>query len=266
MKCLMVAQDQLMSTLHDEIRESDFVICALEGANDVVRVVNRIGARSIAWLHSATPNGVAGLTENPDYILCTSEYVRKRVLYDYGRDGIVFYPPFEVPMLPTVVPRDKITLVNPVKEKGQDLFLALARSRRDLGFLAVEGWYPVEFAIKGETNVEYLPQQEDMSAVYSRTKILLVPSQWDEPFGRVVVEAGFFGIPVIASDRGGLAEAVGSGGILLKSNDTQEWLAAISRFEDPAFELRMKAAAKSNAARFLRNVILELEIANVISR
>jgi glycosyltransferase involved in cell wall biosynthesis len=40
------------------------------------------------------------------------------------------------------------------------------------------------------------------------THILLIPSLWYEPFGIVVLEAMAFGIPVIASNRGGLKEIV----------------------------------------------------------
>src|SRR5262249_21620774 len=57
---------------------------------------------------------------------------------------------------------------------------------------------------------------DDMRTVYCDTRILLVPSQWeDETWGRVVSEAQLSGIPVITSDRGGLPESVGPGGIVL---------------------------------------------------
>jgi len=35
---------------------------------------------------------------------------------------------------------------------------------------------------------------------------LLVPSKWNEAFGRVVLEAKYFGVNVITSDKGGLPE------------------------------------------------------------
>jgi glycosyltransferase involved in cell wall biosynthesis len=39
---------------------------------------------------------------------------------------------------------------------------------------------------------------------FALTRILLVPSIWDEPFGRVAAEAMINGIPAIVSDRGSL--------------------------------------------------------------
>jgi glycosyltransferase involved in cell wall biosynthesis len=43
---------------------------------------------------------------------------------------------------------------------------------------------------------------------YPRIDVLVVPSVWDEPFGLIAVEAMAFGVPVIASRLGGLAEIV----------------------------------------------------------
>lgn len=41
--------------------------------------------------------------------------------------------------------------------------------------------------------------------------ILLVPSQWAEPLGRVVLEAASYGVPVVGSDRGGIPEIINQG-------------------------------------------------------
>jgi glycosyltransferase involved in cell wall biosynthesis len=63
----------------------------------------------------------------------------------------------------------------------------------------------------------------------SHTKVLLVPSQWPEPFGRVAVEALANGIPVVASRTGGLPEAVGDAGILVEDfSNAAAWIAALT--------------------------------------
>lgn len=41
---------------------------------------------------------------------------------------------------------------------------------------------------------------------YNKIDVLMVPSCWNEPFGRVVIEASSLGIPVLVSDVGGLSE------------------------------------------------------------
>src|SRR4030095_12656277 len=56
-------------------------------------------------------------------------------------------------------------------------------------------------------NVELLERNEAIENLYAKTKILLVPSLWREGFGLTVVEAMLRGIPVLASNVGGLPEA-----------------------------------------------------------
>ena len=90
-----------------------------------------------------------------------------------------------------------------------------------------------------------------MRPVYARARLLLVPSQWEEAWGRVVSEAQASGIPAIASDIGGLPESVGPGGILVSPDAPLErWLAALSALWDDAaaWERYADAAAAHFAA------------------
>lgn len=45
---------------------------------------------------------------------------------------------------------------------------------------------------------------EALSKEYERADILIVPSLWAEPFGRIVIEAAQYAVPIIGSDRGGI--------------------------------------------------------------
>jgi glycosyltransferase involved in cell wall biosynthesis len=47
--------------------------------------------------------------------------------------------------------------------------------------------------------------------LFSRIDALVVPSLWDEPFGRVVIEALGHGLPVIGAKRGGIPELISPG-------------------------------------------------------
>lgn len=91
-------------------------------------------------------------------------------------------------------------------------------------------------ALRGEALTECLNQH----------RFLLVPSAWEEPFGNVVLEGMACGCLPIASDGGGLADAVGSAGLLFRRNDVDALVACIQRmWENPALEqvLRDKAPA-----------------------
>ena len=41
-----------------------------------------------------------------------------------------------------------------------------------------------------------------------RAHLVIMPSIWPEPFGRIPVEANKLGVPVIVSNRGGLPETI----------------------------------------------------------
>jgi glycosyltransferase involved in cell wall biosynthesis len=57
----------------------------------------------------------------------------------------------------------------------------------------------------------------DVMREYGRAAITVVPSLWQEPFGRVALEAMAAGSAVIASRSGGLTEVVGDAGLLIDS-------------------------------------------------
>jgi thioesterase domain-containing protein/glycosyltransferase involved in cell wall biosynthesis len=103
-----------------------------------------------------------------------------------------------------------VTLVNPAAIKGISIFLGLAARFPDLPFAAVPTYRSTqaeEEALAALPNVEILAAEDDVERIFARTRALLMPSLWDEAFGVLAVEAMLRGIPVLASDTGGLPEA-----------------------------------------------------------
>lgn len=76
--------------------------------------------------------------------------------------------------------------------------------------------------------------QEDLKKVYLESDSLIIPSIWDEPFGRVVIEGNSFGLPVIASNKGGIPEIVKimKSGIVYKANDKESLEKSIRYMSD----------------------------------
>jgi glycosyltransferase involved in cell wall biosynthesis len=62
-----------------------------------------------------------------------------------------------------------------------------------------------------------------LKEIFGTIDLLLVPSAWNEPYGRVAAEAIVNNIPVLCSDRGGLPEAANSKFFLVSSLDVDEW-------------------------------------------
>lgn len=60
-----------------------------------------------------------------------------------------------------------------------------------------------------------------------RARVVVVPSVWDEPFGRVAAEALALGRPVITTGRGGLAEVVGDRAGWITGSDPEALARAI---------------------------------------
>lgn len=100
--------------------------------------------------------------------------------------------------------------------------------------------------------VQLLGERSDIPAIMGALDGLLVPS-WEEPFGRVVIEAMALGVPVLATSHGGPAEIIRDGidGVLLEPRDPGRWADAIARLEGSRkLRARLGAAAHERAKDF----------------
>ncbi len=188
-----------------------------------------------------------------------SAFMSSRVRAQYGIETPVIYPPIDVERFRTAR-RDPrfVTFFNPIAIKGVGTVLELAARLPHRRFQVVEVLRLTSAALNdlrsrlaSLPNVTFCRAAADVRPVYSNTQLLLAPSQWEEPFGRVVVEAQSSGIPCIVRDVGGLGEAVGAGGLLMPpSAGPAEWAEVVeSVLENPDRLAALSAAAVRNAAR-----------------
>jgi glycosyltransferase involved in cell wall biosynthesis len=99
------------------------------------------------------------------------------------------------------------------------------------------------------------------AALLRGSRVFVLPSLWDEPFGIAGVEALAAGIPVVASDVGGIPSwlSEGEGGLLVPRGDATALAEAIRRvLDDDALAARLGAAGPTAAARFSIESHLEL--------
>jgi glycosyltransferase involved in cell wall biosynthesis len=215
---------------------------------DMVATALRCGCG--AMLYSHTANSTYADTIGEDWrrrcLLVANSHFNARFQGEaLGEAFAVLYPLVRRERYLVESRRTEVLQVGASQRKGAALTLAIARARPDIPFTLVRAWeglhkLPEDIAIEQEAralaNVRLVAPDKDMRHFYRRAKILLVPSVWEETWGRVVTEAQFNGIPVVASDRGGLVESVGDGGIVLSHDGgIAPWVEAVGRlWDDPA--------------------------------
>ncbi len=192
-------------------------------------------------------------------IISNSEFIARRLRRRLGLDSAIVYPIIPVADYQVFdrVP-EFITFINPVAKKGVDLALAVASLLRQRQFLFVEAarldsrsLRALQDRLVSRPNIKFIRWTEDMKTVYRRTALLLVPSQCEESFGRVAIEAQVSGIPVLGRDVGGIGEVPRDSGILFAPDGpAQAWADEIERLLSDGSHYRTRsAAAKANVAR-----------------
>ena len=172
-------------------------------------------------------------------------------------------------------------MINPCAVKGIGIFLEAAARMPRWQFAAVPGWGTTaedRAALARLPNVRILPNAPRIDDILAQTRILMMPSLWYEGFGLIVMEAMLRGIPVVASDSGGLKEAKeGTNYVIpvrtieryeaafdehampkpvLPVNDEEPWVAALHELlTDREAYNRESSASRQAAQRFVQSLI-----------
>ncbi len=166
-----------------------------------------------------------------------------------------------------------VTFVNPQATKGLYVFVRIAEQlaarRPDIPLLVMAGrsrtgWQQeTGIDLSRLPNLTTQPSVPDPREFYAATRLLLMPSLWNESFGLVAAEAMLNGIPVLASNRGALPETIGDAGLLFDiparytpetrdlptAEEVAPWVEAIIRLWDDAGEYEHWSRAARERAR-----------------
>ena len=210
----------------------------------IVQRLLRLGVPTVLYLHDVEFADLGGPLRAHDRLalVANSSFTAARTREEFGLHPVVVPPLVSPDTYAVQSSRRHVVFVNPHPVKGVDIAFALAERRRDIPFVFVESWeLAPEYArlCRGRAaalpNVTWRERTLDVRSIYAEAKLLLVPSQWQEAWGRVVTEAQLSGIPVLASARGGLPEAVGPGGTLVATDaGLGAWDRALSSLWDDA--------------------------------
>lgn len=113
-------------------------------------------------------------------------------------------------------------------------------------------------------NLQFLSHRSDVSQLIANSNMLLLPSVWEEPFGRTIVEGMACGVPTLASDIGGIPEILRSSfsDWLVRPGDPEAWAEAIlnkidwhEQNPDLAKRLRTEAVQRFNIDDYINRLI-----------
>jgi glycosyltransferase involved in cell wall biosynthesis len=221
----------------------------------------RQGVRLVFALHNAGYLSNAEFFRVFDAVLTPSRYLSGEYLAALGIQSTPLPVPIELEDV-VAEERDPVftSVINPSLEKGLMFVARLAEEislqRPDLAMLFIESrgsagrliqaGLAAGFDLRRHENLMFSPSVAQPRDIYAATRVLLVPSLWNEPAGRVAAEALLNGIPPLVSNRGGLAEICNGAGFVLPipaaitPRDTrpvdppvvQPWINLIARLED----------------------------------
>jgi glycosyltransferase involved in cell wall biosynthesis len=216
-------------------------------------------------------------------VVAIGHHMAKYIGQALGREATVIHPPiYGQGPFPTYENFDRglITMINPCAVKGISIFLDVAARMPEQEFGVVPGWGTTSEdrrALARLPNVRILPNPRLIDDVLSQTRVLMMPSLWYEGFGLIVMESMLRGIPVLASDSGGLVEAKRGAGYVIpvrtieryeavfdehalpkpviEENDPDPWISALRELlgDRDAYD-REACASRVAAARFVQGL------------
>ena len=151
------------------------------------------------------------------------------------------------------------------KFKGIELLIKSFRNIKEEATLVIAGEgslkKKIEDNIKKNENIKILGKisYDYIPSLYQKSDIIIQPALWPEPFSRIMLEATFFGKPIIATDVGGNKEGVinGKNGFLVKPRIEELRKAMVKIIEDKNLRDKMgKESKKLYEEKFQHKKIL----------
>lgn len=220
------------------------VIVVQTGDRAVAELAAHLDLPTLHYLHFIPDWPTLPLFANGRYIT-NSMFCQSRIEAIYGARSVVVRPIVRPEDYRANISRKEVTSFSMLLDKGADIVVELAKRNPDIPFRVYANHRSLHERDRllmqqatALSNVVITPSRRSSGEIYRKTRLVLAPSRWQETWGRMATEAHVNAIPVLASDRGGLPEAVGTGGRCLSpETPIEEWNAALRQmfFDRDAF-------------------------------
>lgn len=253
----------------------DFTQYTIIMANEVRRPIVHFVHNDITY--TSIQNGARG-----QHVCYNSNWIKDKL--NYPHPSTVLHPPCDINhynVNENPGNNEYITLVSLNERKGGYMFYEIAKKMPDRKFMGVVGSYdnsgPLKLSqpqiiekLRELPNVTIVPNSPDILSVYKKTRILLMPSDY-ESWGRTATEAMCNGIPVICTPTEGLTENCDVAGIYVGSpiykaepgdasvniGTVDMWINAIRSLDDPDVYEEKSRTCRARAGEL--NPLKELE-------
>ena len=247
------------------------VVCThLEGSAEVVEFCNFYQKPVLHFVRDSfhSPNFYvlreSEAKKRPTACIANSRFLSESLQKKFDVDSSVLYPIIDAPT-PKMKrnargPQPRVMFSNPAKVKGGELMFEVAGQLPEVQFVLVPGWgADVKACWHQLPNVEIHKWPVlDMQDLYRTVDLVVVPTQEEEAFGRVAIEAQHAGVPVAASRHSGFEEALGESAILVEDfQNPDAWRDTIRGLLESRQSLEELAhLGRKNIRRFNRRSII----------
>lgn len=200
-RCIAVPQARIDTMLARHLPKVSLLWTSQEGSPEIAAGFTGPVA---SYAHSVSATGLLAGAIRADWVFAPSQFVAERL--DNPRTWL-FRPPLDlVDTRSGNQPKQHVLFFNPIREKGVDLAVNIARELPEIPFVFVEGWWPPDDPSSWPPNVRYHPRTYHPGRLYDRAHTVLVPSTVEDASPRVLLEATVYRCPALGSRRGGIPE------------------------------------------------------------
>jgi len=215
------------------------------------------GLPSVLYVREAATFEHTPIAELRPDITVTNSEVHRHYAVALGLPAVTIPSLIDVDQCDVHTSREVVLFVNPLPSRGLAVAVALASERPDVRFAFQLSWplrkhdeRALRRLIRGHPNIELRSHEPQAARVYRDARVLLLPYRVDQR-PRVVTEAQWNGIPVLASDLPAHREAVGPGGLFVPVEaPPAAWATGLGvLWDDDSTYARLGAAARAHARR-----------------